>query len=153
MGDGHDARPGSHLHRRKRHPAGSQSILGLPVLQSPRRSTFPACPTCHQRATYTNVGYRQVYHFVADYPNALARATALDQNVLSAAAAVDSSGHYADLVSLAARQAMGGTELTIGVKSQNVPGSSQWNMSDVKMFMKNVGTDGYVRYLFFDILC
>ena len=71
------------------------------------------------------------------YQDALARATALDQKILTAAANV--STHYADLVSLAARQAIGGTELTIGRSTSN---PTQWNSSDVKMFMKNLGTDG-----------
>ncbi|KAF7794747.1 hypothetical protein EIP86_005885 [Pleurotus ostreatoroseus] len=78
-----------------------------------------------------------VSYFVTDYKNALARAIALDQKILTAAAGV--SAHYADIVSLAARQAIAGTELTI-TKSASDP--SQWNTSDVKMFMKNVGTDG-----------
>ncbi|KAF7794737.1 hypothetical protein EIP86_005875, partial [Pleurotus ostreatoroseus] len=52
------------------------------------------------------------------------------------------SAHYADLVSLAARQAMGGLELTLGRSSLD---ASQWNTSDVKMFMKNLGTDGRVN--------
>ena len=76
-------------------------------------------------------------YFVTDYKNALARAIALDQKILTAAAGV--SAHYADIVSLAARQAIAGTELTI-TKSASDP--SQWNTSDVKMFMKNLGTDG-----------
>lgn len=106
---------------------------------------FPTRYLSHQHATYTRTGSRQVNNFVADYPNALARATALDQSIMSAATDIDSSGHYTDLVSLAARQAMGGTELTVGRNtSRDASGSTQWNTSDVKMFMKNVGTDGYV---------
>ena len=81
----------------------------------------------------------QVTSFIADYPNALNRAIALDQKILTAAANV--SEHYADLVSLAARQAMGGTELTIG-QSTSHSGQLEWDTGDVKMFMKNVGTDG-----------
>ena len=77
--------------------------------------------------------------FVADYPNALNRAIALDQKILAAATNV--SDHYADLVSLAARQAMGGTELTIG-QTMSSSGQVEWDTGDVKMFMKNVGTDG-----------
>lgn len=75
--------------------------------------------------------------FVIDYQNALARAVALDEKIMTAAANV--SAHYADLVALAARQAMGGTELTVGRSTSD---ASQWNTSDTKMFMKNVGTDG-----------
>ncbi|KAF7790198.1 hypothetical protein EIP86_001150 [Pleurotus ostreatoroseus] len=78
--------------------------------------------------------------FVADYPNAYNRAIALDQKLTTAAARI--SNHYVDLVSLAARQAMAGTELTV---SQGTSDPSQWNLSDIKMFMKNVGTDGRIN--------
>jgi hypothetical protein len=44
------------------------------------------------------------------------------------------STNYADLISLAARQTMGGTEITVSKLS-----SDQWDTTDVKMFMKNVG--------------
>lgn len=85
--------------------------------------------------------FTQTEYFVADYPNAVSRAEALDQRVLADAANV--SAHYADLVSLAARQAMGGTELTVGRSSTD---SHQWNTSDVKMFLKDVGTTGSVAF-------
>ncbi|KAF7790195.1 hypothetical protein EIP86_001147 [Pleurotus ostreatoroseus] len=75
--------------------------------------------------------------FVDDYTSAIDRSIALDQKLRAAAMGI--SAHYADLVSLAARQAMGGTELTVGRSSSD---PSQWNTSDVKMFMKNLGTDG-----------
>ncbi|KAJ3525254.1 hypothetical protein NM688_g8429 [Phlebia brevispora] len=76
-----------------------------------------------------------VTFFIQDYPNAIERAIALDEKILGDAANV--SAHYADLVSLAARQALGGTELTIGQSSAD---STQFNTSDVKMFMKNLGS-------------
>ena len=44
------------------------------------------------------------------------------------------SSHYADLVSLAARQTMAATELTVGVAADG-----SFNTSDVKMFLKNIG--------------
>lgn len=69
-----------------------------------------------------------------DYDSAVKRAEAFDTAILQRAAAVSSS--YSDLVSLTARQAIAGTELTIG---QNNDGSL--NTSDIKMFMKNVGMD------------
>ena len=79
----------------------------------------------------------QITFFVADYPDAIGRAIALDERLHAAAMSV--SAHYADLVSLATRQAMGGMELTVGRTSSD---PTQWNTSDVKMFMKNLGTDG-----------
>lgn len=74
---------------------------------------------------------------VQNYQGTLNRAVAFDDTIMAAASNL--SAHYADLVSLAARQAMGGTELTI-VESPSDP--SGWNTSDVKMFMKDVGTSG-----------
>ena len=75
--------------------------------------------------------------FVTGYQDAHARAVALDNRIMTAASSV--SAHYSDLVSLAARQAMGGIELTIAQSSSS---SSGWNTSDVKMIMKDVGTSG-----------
>ncbi|KAI0066101.1 hypothetical protein BV25DRAFT_1797287 [Artomyces pyxidatus] len=71
--------------------------------------------------------------FLEDFPNAVARATALDNKIVNAASAV--SPAYADLVSIAARQAYGATELAI---AKGADGS--WNKSDVMMFMKKLGT-------------
>ncbi|KAJ3538099.1 hypothetical protein NM688_g6567 [Phlebia brevispora] len=74
-------------------------------------------------------------YLLQDFTDASNRASALDQKILGDAANV--STHYADLVSLAARQAMGGTELTIGNSSAD---STKFNTSDVKMFMKNINS-------------
>ena len=77
----------------------------------------------------------QITTFLQDYANAVQRADALDAALIKNASAV--SAHYSDLVSMTARQAMAGTELTVGsLEDQG------WNTSDVKMFMKNLGTDG-----------
>ena len=67
-----------------------------------------------------------------DYPNATQRADTLDAALVNNASAI--SAHYADLVSLTARQAMGATELTIGSTADG-----DFNVSDVKMFLKAVG--------------
>ncbi|TFY76685.1 hypothetical protein EWM64_g7329 [Hericium alpestre] len=70
--------------------------------------------------------------FLDDFPNAKNRADQLDAKILTAANNVSSD--YADLVSLAARQVFGATELTI---SKGADGN--WSTSDVMMFMKNIG--------------
>ncbi|KAK7685140.1 hypothetical protein QCA50_011503 [Cerrena zonata] len=70
--------------------------------------------------------------FLSDYPNAQARADNVDAQIGKAASNV--SEIYANFVSLTARQAMAGTELTIAKGSDG-----NWNNSDVKMFMKNIG--------------
>ncbi|CAL1707175.1 unnamed protein product [Somion occarium] len=76
--------------------------------------------------------------FVVDFADAKARADKLDIQILDAAS--DISPTYSSIISFATRQAIGGTELTIGMGSDN-----KWNMSDVKMFMKDMGMSGRVN--------
>jgi hypothetical protein len=76
----------------------------------------------------------QITAFLLDYDNAIQRANNLDAGLTKNASAI--SAHYADLVSVAARQAMAGVELTVGGSD------GAWNQSDVKMFMKDLGTSG-----------
>ena len=77
--------------------------------------------------------------FLEDFQDASERASALDNAVLQNATAI--SSQYADLVSLAARQAFGSIEMSV---SNGTDG--KWNMSDVKIFMKDVGNSGYVSH-------
>ncbi|KAJ7697167.1 hypothetical protein B0H17DRAFT_978707 [Mycena rosella] len=76
---------------------------------------------------YSTIG-AAIDAFIADFPSARARAVALDQQILQDAGAV--SQQYADLVSLATRQAMAGVEITL---------STALNLTDVQAFMKDVG--------------
>ncbi|KAJ6479162.1 hypothetical protein DFH09DRAFT_1215072, partial [Mycena vulgaris] len=76
--------------------------------------------------------------FVEDFPSARARAIALDQKILQDAGAV--SKEYADLVSLATRQAIAGVEITLSTTE-----SGGWNFSDVQAFMKDVGNSQRVN--------
>ena len=62
------------------------------------------------------------------------RAEALDTALAANASSI--SPHLADLVAIAARQAMAGTELTVGGSA------GSYNTSDVKMYMKEVGATG-----------
>ncbi|KAJ7585369.1 hypothetical protein C8J56DRAFT_828575 [Mycena floridula] len=71
-------------------------------------------------------------NFLADFPEALKRAVALDRQIMGAAQQV--SDDYLDLVSLVTRQAIAGTDITISKST-----SSGWNMSDVKAFMRDTG--------------
>ncbi|KAF8883844.1 hypothetical protein BD779DRAFT_813306 [Infundibulicybe gibba] len=70
--------------------------------------------------------------FVEDFPNARQRAIELDQKITTDALSI--SQGYADLVSLSARQTMGGIDITTSKGSDN-----QWNASDTMIFMKSVG--------------
>ncbi|KAF7378318.1 hypothetical protein MSAN_00257500 [Mycena sanguinolenta] len=76
--------------------------------------------------------------FMVDFPKARTRALALDQKILQDARAI--SQNYADLVSLSARQAMAGFEITLST----FPNGS-FDFSDVKAFMKDVGNSQRVN--------
>ena len=58
-------------------------------------------------------------------------------------AASSVSSQLPNIISLVARQAIGATELTV---SNGTDGN--WNTTDVKMFMKNVGVDRYAYSVF-----
>lgn len=70
---------------------------------------------------------------MSDYDAASTRAADLDSAVTQNATLI--SSQYADLVSLSARQAFGGIEISV---SNGTDG--EWNMSDVKIFLRDVGT-------------
>ena len=63
-------------------------------------------------------------------------ATALDQRITDAASKI--SQEYVDLVSLATRQTLGSIYITLGAADKGA------NASDVKIFMKDVGSSRYV---------
>ena len=81
--------------------------------------------------------------FIADSPQAKARADNFDAEILGAIA--DRSDSYKALISITARQAMASTELTV---SNTTDG--QWNLSDLQMFMRDTGAGLFVL-LAFDI--
>ena len=75
--------------------------------------------------------------FTGDYAGAHNRAVALDQTLINAAAKI--SSNYSDLVSLATRQTMSTLDITVGTDS-----SGNLVPDDIKIFMKNLGTDRFV---------
>ncbi|KIK65886.1 hypothetical protein GYMLUDRAFT_1027569 [Collybiopsis luxurians FD-317 M1] len=70
--------------------------------------------------------------FMSDAANALQRAINLDSQIVSDANKI--SSNYADLVSLASRQAMAGMEITAGSDS-----NGKVNKSDILIFTKDTG--------------
>ncbi|KAF5335226.1 hypothetical protein D9758_014769 [Tetrapyrgos nigripes] len=76
--------------------------------------------------------------FLLDYSNAVSRADALDAKIRNDATALspNDSGQYYNLVAMAARQAMAGTEITF---ASDQDGGT--NGTDVKSFMRNTGVD------------
>lgn len=74
----------------------------------------------------------QARAFLDDFSRAQSAAQAFDAQLVSAGQLY--SSEYAELVSLTARQVMGSMDITIA-KSD----SGDWNLTDVKVFMKNMG--------------
>ncbi|KAF8900337.1 hypothetical protein CPB85DRAFT_163127 [Mucidula mucida] len=86
---------------------------------------------------YSNVG-DAVTAFVSDFDNARDRAVALDNKLMSAAKEI--SDEYATVMSVAARQAMAGVEITVSKDSDG-----NWNQSDIMSFMKDLGVSQRVN--------
>jgi len=77
----------------------------------------------------------QIVDFLKDFTNALTRAQNLDSKILQAANSV--SNNLGDLVSASIAQVFGSMQLTIGTDTHG-----NLNMSDIMMFMKNIGGFG-----------
>lgn len=77
----------------------------------------------------------KVNFFLNDFSRAVSAANAMDASIRSAGSQI--SGDYADLLTLSLRQVMSAVEITVTKGSDN-----QWNTSDVKSFMKNMGSVG-----------
>ncbi|GJE95238.1 DUF5127 and DUF4965 domain-containing protein [Phanerochaete sordida] len=73
-----------------------------------------------------------IQKFLGDYTAAMQRAEAFDVSLATQTSA--HSSLLVDLVSLAARQVMASTELTVSADAESL------NTTDVRMYMKNVGT-------------
>lgn len=73
--------------------------------------------------------------FLSDYSDVKVRADDVDNCIFAAIG--NRSTSYRNLVSLNARQVMAATELTIDIGEDG-----QWNMSNIKMFMKDIGDSG-----------
>ncbi|KAI0368348.1 DUF1793-domain-containing protein [Pilatotrama ljubarskyi] len=71
--------------------------------------------------------------FTSAFPTIQQNCVALDQAIVGNASEV--SAHYADLVSLAARQTMGSFDITVSTDSGGKP-----NASDVRIFVKDIGS-------------
>lgn len=84
----------------------------------------------------------KISDFLGDYSAALSRANTFDEKVNTDASKISSD--YASIVALSIRQAFAATEITISKTS-----SGEWNTSDVKMFMKEISSDG-VRLITID---
>ncbi|PBL00369.1 hypothetical protein ARMGADRAFT_1072730 [Armillaria gallica] len=95
----------------------------------------------NSRSSYFWTAYNTVSDavdfFLSDFSNAKQRAIDLDNKIMSDARQI--SENYADLVALAARQALA-VDITVSKDSQG-----QWNTSDIMTFMRDVGNSRRVN--------
>ncbi|EKM54251.1 uncharacterized protein PHACADRAFT_146023 [Phanerochaete carnosa HHB-10118-sp] len=115
-------------------------VWAVGMLRDPAIQAVTASGAPEMRSPYWRTqGAAQdiITSFLQDYSSAVERAEAFDAALAKNASST--SPHLVDLVSIAARQAMAGTELTVGGSA------GSYNTSDVKMFMKDVGPSGRVN--------
>ncbi|GJE95240.1 DUF5127 and DUF1793 domain-containing protein [Phanerochaete sordida] len=116
-------------------PASAVWALGMlrdPVVQAVTTSGAAdmRSPAWRTQASIQEAG-TLIKEFLQDYVPAMQRAEALDLALATQASAV--SPHLADLVSLATRQVMGSTELTVNSSANGL------DTADIRMYMKNIG--------------
>ncbi|TCD65510.1 hypothetical protein EIP91_002558 [Steccherinum ochraceum] len=121
----------------------AQSVIwAVGNVRNPAIAYTTGSGTVQNRAPYFVSEYSDIPSaidaFLSDFNNAKQHSDALDAQILNDTTAISSD--YSNLVSLAMRQAIGSTELTIGNGTDG-----KWNTSDVMLFMKDVGTSGRVN--------
>ncbi|KAI0325215.1 DUF1793-domain-containing protein [Cubamyces sp. BRFM 1775] len=80
----------------------------------------------------TDIG-QAIDAWTVSFPEIMERAIAFDEALMETASQI--SPHYADLLSLATRQALGSLDITVSTDADGRP-----NASDVRIFMKDVGS-------------
>lgn len=73
--------------------------------------------------------------FIGDFSNALSSSIAFDAKIMADAGQF--SSEYTDLICLSLRQVMGSGEITVPKN-----GNGNFNTSDIKMFIKDMGNIG-----------
>ncbi|KAK7047204.1 hypothetical protein VNI00_006870 [Paramarasmius palmivorus] len=121
--------------------SASSSIWSIGLVRDPVINyNSPSGPQLH--SPYFRTRFEDIRDaidfFIKDYPNALQRAEELDRKILADASVI--STEYVDLVSLTARQAMAGLDITVPRASD-----SSWNASAVKAFMRDEGFSSRVN--------
>ncbi|KAK0199053.1 hypothetical protein F5146DRAFT_118166 [Armillaria mellea] len=118
----------------------SSVVWAIGLVRDPVIS-FSSTSANNDRSSYFWTAYNTVSDaidsFLDDFPNAKQRAIALDNKTMSDARQI--SDNYADLVALAARQALA-VDITVSKDS-----AGQWNTSDIMTFMKDVGNSRRVN--------
>ncbi|PBK93234.1 DUF1793-domain-containing protein [Armillaria gallica] len=115
----------------------SSVVWAIGLVRDPVVNTY----TTSNRSSYFRTAYNTVNDaidfFLSDFSDAKQRAINLDNKIISEARQI--SDNYADLVALAARQALA-VDITVSKDSDD-----QWNTSDVMTFMKGIGDSGRVN--------
>ncbi|KAK0239510.1 hypothetical protein EDD85DRAFT_452362 [Armillaria nabsnona] len=115
----------------------SSVVWAIGLVRDPVVNTY----TTSNRSSYFLTAYNTVNDaidfFLSDFSDAKQRAINLDNKIISEARQI--SDNYADLVALAARQALA-VDITVSKDSDG-----QWNTSDVMTFMKSIGDSGRVN--------
>ncbi|KAK0233833.1 hypothetical protein IW262DRAFT_114330 [Armillaria fumosa] len=118
----------------------SSVVWAIGLVRDPVIS-FSSTSANNSRSSYFWTAYNTVSDaidsFLDDFPNAKQRAIALDDKTMSDARQI--SDNYADLVTLAARQALA-VDITVSKDS-----TGQWNTSDIMTFMRDVGNSRRVN--------
>ncbi|KAK0233832.1 hypothetical protein IW262DRAFT_113460 [Armillaria fumosa] len=118
----------------------SSVVWAIGLVRDPVIS-FSSTSANNSRSSYFWTAYNTVSDaidsFLDDFPNAKQRAIALDNKTMSDARQI--SDNYADLVTLAARQALA-VDITVSKDS-----TGQWNTSDIMTFMRDVGNSRRVN--------
>ncbi|KAI0031102.1 hypothetical protein K488DRAFT_52813, partial [Vararia minispora EC-137] len=131
------------------HDLGTISSMSSPVViaigfsRSPAVSLTDLSRVSQNRALYYETAYSDmtalVDDFLSNYTQAASAASTLDASLTSAANNAVSGGALADIISLAARQTISGTELTVARGNDGT-----WNTSDVMLFVRE-GDQQYNR--------
>ncbi|KAK0199092.1 hypothetical protein F5146DRAFT_120113 [Armillaria mellea] len=118
----------------------SSVVWAIGLVRDPVVS-FNSTSVISNRSSYFWTAYNTISDaidfFLTDFSNAKQRAIDLDNKIMSDARQI--SDNYADLVTLAARQALA-VDITVSKDSKG-----QWNTSDVMTFMKDVGNSRRVN--------
>ncbi|KAK0246464.1 DUF1793-domain-containing protein [Armillaria nabsnona] len=118
----------------------SSVVWAIGLVRDPVISLYSTSAN-NSRSSYFWTAYNTVSDavdfFLSDFSNAKQRAIDLDNKIMSDAGQI--SDNYADLVTLAARQALA-VDITVSKDSQG-----QWNTSDVMTFMRDVGNSRRVN--------
>ncbi|KAI5120589.1 hypothetical protein M0805_002538 [Coniferiporia weirii] len=115
------------------------AVWALGVVRDPSIQYLLASGSIQTRSPYFMSAFGNVSSavefFLDDFTRAQSAAETFDEQLETAGAAL--SNNYADLLALGVSQVMGTLDITLASNNDGA-----WNFSDVKVFMKNIGSAG-----------